>query len=168
MIDELTKRIGTSNSGFKDILNKLNGYVTDARGDIRKSGRDTSAYLGTLDPMATRPATLNALQAPTAAVGDYLASIGANPSELNAVQMLGQQLLNSQMGADTQYANNANVAQQNFRQAQIAQAMMNAQTAGYNTRSSADAYRMQIEAARQAKEDSLMDMILKYRLAQGS
>lgn len=87
--------------------------------------------------------------------------------QTQAVQSLGQQLLDAQLQGANQFSDAMTQSQNAFRQAQIAQALQNSQVAQANTSTNADAYRMQIQAARTKAEQDLLDQILQYRLKAG-
>jgi hypothetical protein len=167
IIDSLTGRIGTSNASYDALTSKLNELAAASQGRAKQAGLDSANYLGTMDPMAGFTRSNQALTIPTAATSEYLNAIGASPMQTQAVQSLGQQLLDAQLQGANQYSDAMTQSQNAFRQAQIAQAMSNSQIAQANTNTNADAYRMQIQAARLKSEQDLMDQILQYRLRAG-
>lgn len=167
IIDSLTGRIGTSNASYDALTAKLNEIATASQGRANTAGMDVANYLGTMDPMAGFTRRNQAMTIPTAATSEYLNAIGASPMQTQAVQSLGQQLLEGQLQSANQYSDAMTQSQNAFRQAQIAQALQNSQVAQANTGTNADAYRMQIQAARTKAEQDLMDQILQYRLKAG-
>lgn len=167
IIDSLTGRIGTSNASYDALTAKLNEIATASQGRANTAGLDVAKYLGTMDPMAGFVRSNQAMTIPTAATNEYLNSIGASTGQTQAVQSLGQQLLDAQLQGANQYSDAMTQSQNAFRQAQIAQALQNSQVAQANTGTNADAYRMQIQAARTKAEQDLMDQILQYRLRAG-
>jgi hypothetical protein len=167
IIDSLTGRIGTSNASYDALTAKLNEIATASQGRANTAGLDVASYLGTMDPMAGFTRSNQAMTIPTSATSEYLNAIGASPMQTQAVQSLGQQLLEGQLQGANQYSDAMTQSQNAFRQAQIAQALQNSQVAQANTGTNADAYRMQIQAARTKAEQDLMDQILQYRLRAG-
>ena len=167
IINSLTGRIGTSNASYDALTAKLNEIATASQGRANTAGLDVAKYLGTMDPMAGFVRSNQAMTIPTAATNEYLNSIGASTGQTQAVQSLGQQLLGAQLQGANQYSDAMTQSQNAFRQAQIAQALMNSQIAQANTGTNADAYRMQIQAARTKAEQDLLDQILQYRLRAG-
>jgi hypothetical protein len=167
IIDSLTGRIGSSNASYDALTNKLNEIASASQGRASQAGMDVADYLKTMDPMAGFTRSNQAMTIPTAATSEYLNAIGASPMQTQAVQSLGQQLLDAQLQGANQYSDAMTQSQNAFRQAQIAQALQNSQVAQANTSTNADAYRMQIQAARTKAEQDLLDQILQYRLKAG-
>lgn len=167
IINSLTGRIGTSNASYDALTAKLNEIATASQNRANTAGLDVAKYLGTMDPMAGFVRSNQAMTIPTAATNEYLNSIGASTGQTQAVQSLGQQLLDAQLQGANQYSDAMTQSQNAFRQAQIAQALQNSQVAQANTGTKADAYRMQIQAARTKAEQDLLDQILQYRLRAG-
>jgi hypothetical protein len=167
IINSLTGRIGSSNASYDALTNKLNELATASQGRASQAGMDVANYLGTMDPMAGFTRSNQAMTIPTAATSEYLNAIGASPMQTQAVQSLGQQLLDAQLQGANQYSDAMTQSQNAFRQAQIAQALQNSQVAQANAGTNADAYRMQIQAARTKAEQDLLDQILQYRLKAG-
>lgn len=167
IINSLTGRIGSSNASYDALTAKLNELATASQGRANTAGLDVAKYLETMDPMAGFVRSNQAMTIPTAATNEYLNAIGASTGQTQAVQSLGQQLLDAQLQGANQYSDAMTQSQNAFRQAQIAQALQNSQVAQANTSTNADAYRMQIQAARAKAEQDLMDQILQYRLRAG-
>ena len=167
IINSLTGRIGSSNASYDALTAKLNELASASQGRANTAGLDVANYLGTTDPMAGFTRSNQAMTIPTAATSEYLNAIGASPMQTQAVQSLGQQLLDAQLQGANQYSDAMTQSQNAFRQAQIAQALQNSQVAQANTGANADAYRMQIAAARAKAEQDLLDQILQYRLKAG-
>ena len=101
-----------------DLLAALAEVTGLAREQITGAGTTLAEQLASTDPMAQFQWNPASVTIPQAVLADYVQAIGGSPSEVQATQQLGQELLNAFMGDVGQVSQGATTAAQNWRQRQ--------------------------------------------------
>jgi hypothetical protein len=101
-----------------DLLAALAESTALAREQITGAGKTLAEQLAATDPMAQFQWNPASVTIPEAVLADYVQAIGGSPSEVQATQQLGQELLNAFMSDVGQVSQGATTAAQNWRQRQ--------------------------------------------------
>lgn len=160
-INDQISKYGTM---YGDLVKRLQEFTAGERQNITNASSRAATYMGEIDPMAGYRPTFTALQAPQAAASTYLGAIGADPAQVQAQQALANQLMASQAGDQSQFAQAVDAAQRNYRLNQLAEVYANQARAESALGAATSAQQTQIGLKQMEEENALRKMLLEYQM----
>jgi hypothetical protein len=175
LMQGVTDLYGGQEQGVRDLFagygTQLADMGTAAQGRIDAATLQAMERLAAIDPEAgSFQWNVQAGGVPTASSVDYLQAIGASPREVEAAQMLGQQLIAQQLGQAQQFAAGTQAGLERERAARQAASGLLSQQATGRLASQQAAYGAQLSAGELARVQALQQAGLSesqaLRLAQ--
>lgn len=175
LMQGVTDLYGGQEQGVRDLFagygTQLAGMGTAAQGRIDAATLQAMERLAAIDPEAgSFQWNVQAGRVPTASSVDYLQAIGASPREVEAAQMLGQQLIQQQLGQAQQFAAGTQAGLERERAARQAASGLLSQQATGRLAAQQAAYGAQLSAGELARVQALQQAGLSesqaLRLAQ--
>lgn len=167
LMDYLQGQQGAVGSRYDEYNQMLADAAAKAIADIGSAGSQTVNALSALDPMAAFQYDVPPTAMPQVASANYLQSIGASTADVDAARSLAQQLMGQQLGMGQRFAAAEADALAKERQARLAAAQLQAQSALDSVGANRLAYQAQVDAARNAELQALAKSILEAQLKYG-
>jgi hypothetical protein len=158
---------GAVGSRYDEYNQMLADAAAKAIADIGSAGSQTVNALSALDPMAAFQYDVPPTAMPQVAGANYLQSIGASTADVDAARSLAQQLMGQQLGMGQRFAAAEADALAKERQARLAAAQLQSQSALDSVGANRLAYQAQVDAARNAELQALAQSILEAQLQYG-